>query len=136
MISRAVELIPVPYEEREKARRDLSSSVRAEEGGSAVRIPEIPAYKPPILRIDFSADAQLLVYVSMPSMFEYGEWSEPRAVDVFDPAGTFEGRILLPDSFRIMFMRGDDIWGVFQNTDGAESIRRYHVTWPGRREGR
>ena len=129
VVTRDVPVIPVPEEERAAAHELLTRSVRAEPGGDDLRIPEIPTHKPPIKGMSFAEDGQLLVYVSMPSRFEGEMWVEDDALDIFDQDGRFRGRLLLPDSVAIGYMRANHVAGVFRGADGVESIRWYEIVW-------
>ena len=75
-------------------------------------------------------DGRLWVAVSMPSRLEEDGWSEPSAYDVFDIAGQFLGRIVLPDSLWVLWMEGDRLWGMYRGPLDVESIRRYRIVWP------
>ena len=129
VIERSVPPIPVPEAERAAVRKQLVREVSAVEGGDGIRVPEIPTHKPPIRAVNFTDDGQVLVSVSMPSRLRDGEWTEPHAVDVFDGSGRFTGRVVLPDSFTVLYMRGSHLWGVFRETDGIESVRQYEIVW-------
>jgi hypothetical protein len=131
VIEREMLPIPVSSPERSAHRRRMVDRASAMEGGENLRIPDVPEFKPPLARVRFSEDGQLLVFVSMPSGLEDEEWTEPMAFDAFDWAGHFRGRVILPGSFVMTRMRGDRVWGVFRGEYDEESIRRYRIVWPG-----
>ena len=125
IIQRDIPPLSVPRGERraERERMALQISLRA-------GVPDIPDTKPPIRSMRFTDDGQLLVTVHMPSRLEDGEWTEDYAFDVFDTNGGLRGRVVLPDSFRYMGMRGDTMWGVFRDELEVQSVRIYTVSWP------
>ena len=102
----------------------------AQQISSRPAVPDVPEHKPPIRRILFADDGQLLVWVHMPSRLQDGEWTEAQAFDVFDPEGALRGRVVLPDSFRFYGMRADLIWGVFTDSLDVQSMQLYTVSWP------
>ena len=129
VVQRDVPLVPVPQAEREAERDRMAQTISAFNPDSPVRVPDIPEYKPPIRRIDFADDGQLLVWVHMPSRLQDGEWTEAQAFEVFDLEGALLGRVVLPDSFIFHGMRGDMIWGVFRDPLEVQSVRLYTVSW-------
>ena len=129
IVSRQVNSVPVSEDERADAHDDLIERMIAI-GASRRRVPEVPRYKPPIKRLSFSSDGQLLVSVSMPSRFVNGEWVEPTVYDVFDASGRFRGRVHLPDAFTLGHLKDDELWGVWRDDYAVESIRRYSIQWP------
>jgi len=128
-IVRNVPLVPVSPADRAAERERFEQWISAVEPGSRVAVPDIPEHKPPIRRILFADDGQLLVWVHMPSRLQDGEWTEAQAFDVFDPEGALLGRVVLPDSFRFYGMREDMIWGVFTDSLDVQSVRLYTVSW-------
>jgi hypothetical protein len=128
-ISREVQTVPVADAERADAHDDLIEQMRAI-GANGRRVPDVPRYKPPIKRLRFSSDGQLLVSVSTPSRFANGEWLESTAYDVFDQHQRLRGRITLPDAFTLGFLKRDELWGVWRDDYGVESVRRYSIRWP------
>ncbi len=136
-IVRDVPLVPVSPADRDAERERFEQWISAVEPDSRVAVPDIPEFKPPIRRIWFADDGQLLVWVHMPSRLQDGEWMETEAFDVFDPEGVLRGRVVFPDefrpygpnSFRFLGMRGDMIWGVFTDSLEVQSVRIYTVSW-------
>ncbi len=129
VVQRDLTLVPVPPAERQAERDRMAKEISEFDPDSRVAVPDIPEFKPPIRRIWFADDGQLLVWVHMPSRLEDGEWTEAQAFDVFDPEGALRGRVVLPDSFRFRGMREDMIWGVFRDSLGVRSVRLYTVSW-------
>ena len=129
VVQRDVPLLPVPPAEREAERDRMAEEISAFNPDSPVRVPDIPEHKPPMRYMRFADDGRLLVWVHMPSRLQDGEWMEAQALDVFDPEGALLGRVVLPDSFRLLGMREDTIWGVFRDSLGVQSVRLYTVSW-------
>ncbi len=130
VIEHEVPVLPVPRAEREAHRNRMEDQMAAFNPDNSIQVPDIPDTKPPIRSIRFTDDGQLLVTVHMPSRLQDGEWTEDRAFDVFDTEGALRGRVVLPDSFRYMGMRGDTMWGVFRDELDVQSVRVYSVSWP------
>lgn len=133
VVTRDTPPVPVPQAEREAISRHIDEAVSRimEDMGVSDRptIPPVADYKPPIKGFRFTDDGVLLVDVSMPSRLLDGEWTEATAYDVFDEDRRYVGRMVLPDSFTIVGMRGDLIWGVSRGEYDVESIRAYRITW-------
>jgi hypothetical protein len=129
IITRDVAPVPVPEAERAEARKALTDRVTAYDRAAEVRIPEIPRIKPLLRGISFSADGQLLAMVSMTSQRRDSVLAEPTAYDVFDQGGNFRGRLIMPESFSLAWVSGDRIWGVYADSLGTQTVRRYKVRW-------
>jgi hypothetical protein len=127
VISRSVPPVPIHSGERAAARDELASRVAAVSGGHMGSLPKIPENKPPIRSLSFSSEGRLIVWVSMPSVNIEGEWLEPRAFDLFQHNGEYSGRVILPNSFRVLGMQGDKVWGVFRDDLGVETVRIYSL---------
>jgi hypothetical protein len=56
-------------------------------------------------------------------------WREPNVYDVFEPDGTYVGRVRLPYDFVPLAAQGDDVWGVFRDEFDVEYVHRYRVQW-------
>lgn len=91
--------------------------------------PEEAARKPPIRAVQFSDDDRLMVLVSLPSVHVGNTWKEPSAYDVFDRSGRLLGRIVLPEGFYLVGLRGDLMWGVAVDNLGVESVAVYRLEW-------
>jgi hypothetical protein len=109
-------------------------------------IPEVPRTKPPIRRVVVGQDGRYWVHVNQPSeRFEPPpvaaqqgrapapvlKWRDPltAAYEVFEPAGTYLGRVMFPASATPVLMRGDEVWCSFRNEDDVISLRKYRVRW-------
>jgi hypothetical protein len=84
-----------------------------------------PAHKVPFKAIQAAVDGRIWVTLSTVAVPEQVEpppedpnepppltWHEPTAYDVFEPDGTYLGRVDLPLDSRGFFMRGDTVWAV------------------------
>jgi hypothetical protein len=122
--ARPVAVSPAEQDAHWKA---IRKEVDAEAGGPRLRVPEIPATKPPVRGLRFSEDGYLLVMVSMPSVLSDGTWIEPEAYDVFRPDAHFLGRLMFPMNFRLARLRQNRACGVLSDRDGVEAIRCYQL---------
>jgi hypothetical protein len=50
--------------------------------------------------------------------------------DVFEPNGTYVGRVQLPLRVSLAVMRGEFVWGVAFDDDDVQSVKRYAISWP------
>jgi len=57
-------------------------------------------------------------------------WTEPSVYEVFEAAGSYLGRVRLPDTFTPHVMRGELLWGIERDDLGVEYVARYRVTPP------
>ena len=129
VITRDVQPVPVSEAERRALRRTMEEEVERAGGARGVRIPEVPRFKPPIKGVRFGADGRVWVSVSIPSVSREGRWVDPVAHDVFEPHGTFLGRVLIPERLAVARSRGHHLWGVFRGEYGVESVHRYRILW-------
>ena len=148
VVGRTIPPVAVSRAEREDQRSYLVSQIRARDESFSGSIPAIPRQKPAFKGVLFGEDGRIWVWVSMPSeqydpqsdQTSSGQsipaigWREPDAFDVFESDGTFIGRIVLPYGIRLgqstTWMKGNLIWCVVVDEDGAQVIRRYRVDWP------
>jgi hypothetical protein len=117
--------IPISDAEREEIRDTLLQQSQ----GLGIDVPKIAAYKPVIGGIGFTEDGRLLVSIHQPSRRLDGRWVEDRVLDVFEADGAYVGRLKLPPLFRISRIRGNRVWAMISDEDGAQYIRRYHIKW-------
>lgn len=133
VISRDVPPVPVSEAERRALRAtmkaDLKRTLERMGGGSGPAVPEVPRHKPPLKSVLFGQDRRVWVSVSIPSVRKAGQWLDPQAYDVFEPDGTFLGRVRLPDGFSVQAARGDHVWGVLRGELDVASVRRYWIRW-------
>lgn len=67
------------------------------------------------------------VWVEVPTPERSGELEEPGGWDVFEPDGTYLGRITPPEGFRLEGVRGDTLYGVERDALGVTRARLYRV---------
>jgi hypothetical protein len=56
-------------------------------------------------------------------------YREPTLYDVFEPDGQYLGQVSAPYDTRVVFMRGDFVWGNTVDADGVETVRRFRISW-------
>jgi hypothetical protein len=108
----------------------------------SAEIPPVPETKPPFNGFDIGSDGQIWVRVATPAVKLPLEdvpaarnanlpppttWREPSTYDVFEPDGTFLGRIRLPDGVSLMAHRGTEVWGMVSGESGELHIVRYRL---------
>ena len=130
IVSRQVRIVPVTEDQR-AYERDRLIKIMSKMGMPIQRLPDVPRVKPPIKRLAFSSDDQLLVQVSVPSRLVDGTWVEPIVYDVFDRNDKFRGRLSMPDQFSMAVLKGDKLWGVWRDENGVESIGSTRSAGPG-----
>jgi hypothetical protein len=127
--TRDVPPVPVPQAERSAERQRMREQLAALEGGRGMRVPDVPAHKPILRSVQFSADGWMWVSVSQPTVRKGGQWVEPVVYDVFRPDGSFHGRVAQPEGFRVVWVQGEHVWGTALNDYDVETVRRYRVVW-------
>ena len=81
------------------------------------RVPESELPPPPSVRVgDPNA-------IRMPPV----RWRDPLVYDVFEPDGTYLGRVPAPPKTTFRTMRGDQIWGVQRDSLDVEQVVRFRV---------
>jgi hypothetical protein len=144
-IRRDIPPVPVTEAERADQRRmldDYVATLRGRGGTLTDAAAEIPRVKPAMQGVAFGRDGRLWVAVRGPSerlapnatpagrgAARGAGWTEPAAVDVFEPNGTFVGRVTVPDGVTLRAMTGDVAWGVSTDADGVPTVKRFHVAW-------
>ncbi|HEX5581048.1 MAG TPA: 6-bladed beta-propeller [Gemmatimonadaceae bacterium] len=133
--------LPVPPGERSELDARFAEMRRQGRfGRNAPPLRPVPAVKPAIRALATGADGRIWVRPSMPSV-ESTEpvdttlsiadrprrWKERTAWDVFEPDGTFLGRITLPERAVIHAMRGDTLWGTVRDEDDVPSVVRWRI---------
>jgi hypothetical protein len=71
--------------------------------------------------------AQVLLSGQKP--FPQIKWREQRVYDVFDPDGSYRGRVALPLDVAPLIFRRNEIWCSAEDADGAPYVVRYRIVW-------
>jgi hypothetical protein len=66
-----------------------------------------------------------------------GRWAEPLVFDVFEPSGTYVGRVRFPDGVGVSALgpkaaftiQGDTVWAVSRGQDDVPFVKRYRIKW-------
>lgn len=132
-IRRTLDPVSVTTAERRAIRKRILDEIERFGGNAVVRMSAIAETKPALQSLMYSEDGALLVFVSMPSILNRGQWREPHAFDLYSRQGQLRGRVLMPEGFRLMSLQNDMMWGVHTRDDGMESIRGYRLVWNHRR---
>lgn len=144
-VRRDVPPVVVTDAERADHREQLEWDVNRRGGTVTGSMPDIPAVKPYFDGFGYSEDGRILLSVAGPSE-KYkpaipetppGEapprvlsWRETkRSFDVFEPDGSFVGRLDMLSSTRPASMRGNTLWAIYRDPDGVNFLRKYNVLW-------
>lgn len=133
-------------EEADDIRADLTWAMRGVDPNWNWSGPNLPEAKPAYERLQSSEDARIWVKVYAtaertepedPPPPQPGQpprpvqrYAEPNVYDVFDPGGSFLGRVRGDRSQRFMRMRGDRVWGVLTDSSGVAYVARWRVEPP------
>jgi hypothetical protein len=56
-------------------------------------------------------------------------WREPLTYDVFDPDGSYVGRVRVPHDTRIVQVRANVVWGVATDSEGVHTVKPFRIAW-------
>lgn len=140
-IRRNVPPVEVSAAERRDQRAFLEQSIP--QGARHGAITEIPRVKPRIRGAVVDEEGRIWVWVSMPSerydpplvsspdgrMRPDVPWREPNVWDVFQPEGTYIGRVRMPYGVFPYVMRGDHVWGRWHDESDVPFVTRYRIVW-------
>jgi hypothetical protein len=105
-------------------------------------IPPTPPVKPAFSGFNIGDDGQIWVKLHVPAVktpLDEDEkpkdpnarpvetWSEPATFDVFQPDGTYLGRVRMPDRVNLLAHRGDELWGSTAGEFGELYLVRYRL---------
>jgi 6-bladed beta-propeller len=135
--------VAVSPEERADQEDFLRSRTQRLRGRLEGRIPGTPRIKPHYRDFFVGDDGRIWVnvhtvstrYTPSPREAQDGSlipqlgWREAPHMDVFEPDGTFIGRVRMPYDFHPLTFRGDRVWGIVADALGVEYIKRYRVVW-------
>ncbi|MEJ2186831.1 MAG: hypothetical protein P8Z36_12940 [Gemmatimonadota bacterium] len=135
--------VPVAAGEKDNAEARATYNMRRMKPGWKWNGPPIPDTKPPIKGVLVGDDGRLWVQLSQPGVeiadvedAAPGEapperWREPVVFDVFEPDGTYLGRVRAPDGFQrspSAVFRGNTVWAVVQDALDVEYVVRFHLS--------
>lgn len=134
--------MPVPDDERAQRRASTEFMLRQTQPNWTWDGPDVPKEKPPYGNISAGLDGRLWVALSAES--ESFEPDPPRTTqenppplvrfrakerrwDVYEPDGTYLGRVVASRLFTPYAMRGDFVWGVLRDADDVPSIAKMRI---------
>lgn len=142
------EWAPVPTlpEERAELRASRTWSMRQSLPEWTWRGPDIPTTKPAYAGFRISEDGRIWVYLhSVAAKTEEADaaiavsgmppppqlrFREPNVFDVFQPDGSYLGRVRPDPRVQVMRMRHDRVWGVLTDSLGIAYVARWRVEPP------
>lgn len=143
-IERTVPPVPVSPAEWADTTSGFVRTARTRKPGWEWSGPDAPASKPPLVNVMIGRRGRIWAQVAMPGREEKDpdydpkdpvsrqtSFAQPIAFDVFEPDGTYLGRVTAPADFRTRptpVFNGDYVWAVTQDDLGVERVVRYRVT--------
>jgi hypothetical protein len=127
-IARSSTIVPIDGAERASLRRGMEEEARRLGIATTVALPEVPKRKPPLINVSFADDGALLVFLSAPSTRAGERWEDHSALDVYGTDQRYRGQVSLPDGLRFIQFRANRLLGVWQDSTGAQVLRRYRLT--------
>lgn len=148
-VEREVAPVPVTSDERTDAEERITASMRNVDPTWRWSGPSVPDVKAPIAGIFPADDGRIWVSVARqgervpedempaPPSVQVGpvdprrprvaKWRDPVVYDVFDPDGSFLGRVAAPPRTTLETMRGDHVWAVARDSLDVQQVVRYRV---------
>jgi len=146
VVSIRAEVDPVPIHalERRDQQRYLDERVQRTRGETMGSLLPVPSVKPVMRWIHPTEDGRFWVHVfteservfpdswtnSRGERVDPPQWRSTFAWDVFEPDGTYLGRVRFPDELSRMRFRGDEVWGFVSDELGVPILKRYRIRWP------
>lgn len=141
VIRRELEVVPVPSEERAQERDAITYNMRQTEPGWTWRGPELPGTKAPIMGLFAARDGRIWVRIPAPSelipaaelpvtsdtLRPVVRYRTPVVYEVYEPTGTFLGRLAFPPRTTLMEADGDTVWGIQRDEDDLPAVTRFRV---------
>ncbi|HUG26807.1 MAG TPA: 6-bladed beta-propeller [Gemmatimonadales bacterium] len=141
VIRREMPAVPVSGEERDQEQASITWNMRQTEPGWAWRGPELPTTKAPILGLFAARDGRIWVRVAAPSelipdaelpvtrdtLRPVVRFRTPVLYEVYDPNGSFVGRVEFPSRATLMEADGDVVWALDRNEDDLPAVTRFRV---------
>lgn len=144
-IERVAEPVPVQSDEKANAQEQATWNMRRTQPDWKWSGPGIPDTKPAFRDIHAGLDGRIWVLVHQPGERTpedemdpatgpedrpVARWQEPAAFDVFEPDGSYLGRVTAPTGFSIYpspVFRGDHVWAVVRDELDVQYITRFRV---------
>lgn len=145
-IERAWTPVPVTPNEKAGAEAGITRMARHISPGWHWTGPAVPDRRPPFTHIAVGREGRIWVQVSVPPeeeenpAYDPGKPDsrrtlsvEPTRFDVFEPDGTYFGRVRAPSDFspRPTVFDGDHVWAVTRDSLGVERVVRYRIAADG-----
>jgi hypothetical protein len=140
-IRRAVNAVPISEDERAAQRSMVESLLRRVDPAWRWTGAQVPQFKPAYRSILVGEDGRIWVIPSVPSE-KYTPpvlarpapgagvpFREPTVYDVFEPDGTYIGRVAPPDRTTVSAMSGDKVWGITTDADDVPTVTRFRIVW-------
>jgi hypothetical protein len=135
--------VPISAAERADQIRYIQEQVRGIDGERSGALEPMPRQKPFYRSFEVADDGRIWVAVHTASEQHTPPerrtddgmvrprigWREPPLRDVFEPDGTYVGRVRLPYGFSPVTFRGDEIWGYVRGEFDVPFVKRYRVRW-------
>jgi len=134
---------PVRFGAEERAELDAANDWMVKNRGQFLsnQVLPTPPTKPAFSGFDIGDDGQIWVQVHVPAVkvaldpdekpdpgrLPPAAWQEPPTFDVFQPDGTYLGRIRMPDRVSLVAHRGDEVWGTTTGESGELYLLRYRL---------
>jgi hypothetical protein len=141
-VEKDADAVPVAAGEREWWTDIVTTSMRRIDPGWSWNGPPVAETKPYFQSLRSGDDGRLWVRVHMPAVpvppppgdtaaaRRPPPWREPAMYDVFEPDGSYVGRVAMPLRAALEVMRGDRIWAIARDSLDVQYIRRYRLTFP------
>ncbi len=146
-MEREYEPVPVTSGERSNREERARWNMRQTQPDWTWNGPAIPDHKPPFRDINVGRDGRIWVMVSTPGeqipddeIIEPSDqgpnprpatrWREPTAYDVFEPDGTYLGRVMAPTGISPWpepVFDGDRVWAVVRDELDVQYVTRFRV---------
>lgn len=141
IIRREMADVAVSGEERSQEQESITYGMRQTEPGWVWRGPELPTTKAPVLGLFAARDGWIWVRVAAPSEpipdaelpvsrdpeRPVIRFRTPVVYEVYEPDGTFVGRVDFPPRATLMEADGDLVWALDRNEDDLPAVTRFRV---------
>ncbi|MGH7465841.1 MAG: hypothetical protein ACREK1_11745, partial [Longimicrobiales bacterium] len=141
-ITRTIEAVPVQAAEKAAAEERVVRNMRQTQPNWSWQGPAIPDAKPFIGMLIVAHDDRIWVQVRQPGVRQpadpaeerepgapppIDQWTEAPVYEVFEPDGTWLGRINAPERFIPLYFRGDHVWGVQRDEYDVNYVVRLRI---------